>query len=210
MKCKLIGLGIRLYFFDNFGLCLPPPRLGLSLRRYQYKSLRMSTRKRSLDSGPSRKRKASSARPGEAVYCLCRGGDDGRPMVYCSQCDDWFHFECVQLSEEDAADINVYFCPSCTETTQRRTTSEFHCPPFLSYVESSYVPLYLRCELDRRPCRAYMRGTAPRSALWQQLRICVHRRADVRCRTKDIIWCLSRPIHVSYLLLRRCALKREP
>lgn len=25
----------------------------------------------------------------EEVYCICRGPDDGRPMVWCVSCDDW-------------------------------------------------------------------------------------------------------------------------
>ncbi|KAJ7765491.1 hypothetical protein DFH07DRAFT_1058909 [Mycena maculata] len=84
------------------------------------------------------------------VYCVCRNGDDGSPMVNCGECDEWcvfssipairsasfslrfrfvathnllfrYHFNCVSLSEQTAEDINVYICPSCTSKTGQRT-----------------------------------------------------------------------------------------
>ena len=30
-------------------------------------------------------------------YCWCRGIDDGRPMVQCDGCDEWFHSSCMGL-----------------------------------------------------------------------------------------------------------------
>ncbi|CAK5283082.1 unnamed protein product [Mycena citricolor] len=55
------------------------------------------------------------------LFCLCRKGDDGSPMVNCSECDEWYHFSCVDLGEEVANDINVYICPPCASTTGLRT-----------------------------------------------------------------------------------------
>jgi hypothetical protein len=51
---------------------------------------------------PSRVRKDVKA---QTAFCICRGPDDGRPMIHCSQCEDWFHFDCVTLEEDDAEDI---------------------------------------------------------------------------------------------------------
>ncbi|KAJ6581496.1 hypothetical protein B0H19DRAFT_508856 [Mycena capillaripes] len=35
-------------------------------------------------------KRAKSSTP--AVYCLCRKGDDGSPMVNCGECDEWYVF----------------------------------------------------------------------------------------------------------------------
>ncbi|KAJ7180665.1 hypothetical protein C8R46DRAFT_1070186 [Mycena filopes] len=67
----------------------------------------------------SKPKRAKSPTP--AIYCLCRKGDDGTPMVNCGECDEWYHFHCISLSEDTADDINVYVCPACTEKTGRRT-----------------------------------------------------------------------------------------
>jgi hypothetical protein len=57
------------------------------------------------------------------VFCACRREDDGTPMVYCGECQDWYvyfvdcliyrsfhllryHFSCVNLSEREAEDIS--------------------------------------------------------------------------------------------------------
>ncbi|KAG5717434.1 Transcription factor bye1 [Termitomyces sp. T112] len=63
-----------------------------------------------------------STRSTLAVYCSCKKADDGSPMVQCGECRTWYHFRCVDLKEEDADDINVYICPSCTVATGLRTT----------------------------------------------------------------------------------------
>ncbi|KAH8992741.1 hypothetical protein EDB83DRAFT_2478433 [Lactarius deliciosus] len=57
----------------------------------------------------------------ELLFCSCRGVDDGTPMVQCGNCDDWYHFRCVNLSEDDASEIMVYVCSSCQEKTGWRT-----------------------------------------------------------------------------------------
>ncbi|KAH9032800.1 hypothetical protein EDB85DRAFT_1180549 [Lactarius pseudohatsudake] len=77
----------------------------------------------------------------ELLFCSCRGVDDGTPMVQCGNCDDWYHFRCVNLSEDDASEIMVYVCSSCQEKTGWRTVSKcqtrsdmrgkrFHYPTF--------------------------------------------------------------------------------
>jgi hypothetical protein len=60
----------------------------------------------------------------DKVFCSCRGVDDGTPMVQCGTCNEWYHFGCVQLSEDDASEIMVYVCPTCQEKTGRRTVSK--------------------------------------------------------------------------------------
>ena len=34
-------------------------------------------------------------------------------MVQCDSCDKWYHFECVNLTEEMAQDLMQYFCTEC-------------------------------------------------------------------------------------------------
>ncbi|KIR28289.1 hypothetical protein I307_00488 [Cryptococcus deuterogattii 99/473] len=46
-------------------------------------------------------------------YCVCKQDKPG-PMIECSVCDNWFHFECIHLAEDDAEKIQKYVCPACT------------------------------------------------------------------------------------------------
>ncbi|KAF8845107.1 hypothetical protein BDN67DRAFT_893540 [Paxillus ammoniavirescens] len=86
------------------------------------------------------------------TFCLCSQPDDGSPMVCCSECSEWYHFRCVKLSAEEASELEVYVCPTCTEKTGRRTISECHRFPFGS--------LYNNARLSR-PCTMYIDHMSP-------------------------------------------------
>lgn len=48
------------------------------------------------------------------LYCVCKTGDDGQPMICCDNdsCDvQWYHMNCIGLSE---VPIGLWLCPSCT------------------------------------------------------------------------------------------------
>ncbi|KIO24846.1 hypothetical protein M407DRAFT_25805, partial [Tulasnella calospora MUT 4182] len=61
----------------------------------------------------------------ERTYCICNGADDGSPMITCEVCDNWFHFQCIEIDEDQADDIGTYICPKCHETTGRSTTMKW-------------------------------------------------------------------------------------
>ncbi|KAM0562695.1 hypothetical protein ACHAPJ_001532 [Fusarium lateritium] len=48
-------------------------------------------------------------------YCLCRGADDHRWMIFCENCEDWYHGECINLNKEIGESlIEKFICPLCT------------------------------------------------------------------------------------------------
>ncbi|CAB3988493.1 Chromatin modification-related YNG2 [Paramuricea clavata] len=52
-----------------------------------------------------------------SVYCICQepeSPDDERFMVCCDGCDNWFHGECVNITEEEAELLPEYFCCYCS------------------------------------------------------------------------------------------------
>ena len=52
------------------------------------------------------------------VYCHCRKPDDGKLMIGCRGCNEWFHGKCVGiLTKEVSKEIGEYFCDNCLETT---------------------------------------------------------------------------------------------
>ncbi|KAG9145128.1 hypothetical protein Leryth_008916 [Lithospermum erythrorhizon] len=56
------------------------------------------------------------------LYCICRRPYDQRPMVACDKCDEWYHFDCVNL----ATAPKVYICPACDLQVE-----EYPCSPLL-------------------------------------------------------------------------------
>ncbi|KAF7356595.1 Transcription elongation regulator [Mycena venus] len=82
---------------------------------------------------------AKSSTP--AVYCVCRKGDDGSPMVGCVECDEWYHFSCVGLNKDIADDINLYICHPCTEKTGRRTVMNWEGPDAVEEISNSNLKI---------------------------------------------------------------------
>ncbi|KAL4240135.1 hypothetical protein ACF0H5_000929 [Mactra antiquata] len=55
----------------------------------------------------------------EELYCLCRTPyDESRFYVGCDRCQDWFHCECVGITQKEADDLDSYICPNCQRKDQ--------------------------------------------------------------------------------------------
>ncbi|KAH8093285.1 hypothetical protein BXZ70DRAFT_392172 [Cristinia sonorae] len=77
----------------------------------------------------SAKPKPRSSKPrAPKVHCLCKKPDDGSPMILCSECNEWYHFGCVDLKEEVAEDIHIYVCSSCSQKTGLHTVMNWEGP----------------------------------------------------------------------------------
>ncbi|XP_029011891.3 CXXC-type zinc finger protein 1a isoform X2 [Betta splendens] len=53
--------------------------------------------------------------PGAPVYCICRKPDINCFMIGCDSCTEWFHGDCIGVSERAAKSIRVWYCPSCRD-----------------------------------------------------------------------------------------------
>jgi hypothetical protein len=51
------------------------------------------------------------------LYCICkRPYDAPRFMIACDKCDQWFHGECIGISEKQGEFIDLYFCENCAKS----------------------------------------------------------------------------------------------
>ncbi|KAM3872519.1 CXXC-type zinc finger protein 1-like [Diretmus argenteus] len=49
------------------------------------------------------------------VYCVCRKPDINCFMIGCDSCTEWFHGNCIGISEKAAKSIRVWYCLSCRD-----------------------------------------------------------------------------------------------
>ncbi|PIO39837.1 hypothetical protein AB205_0075880 [Aquarana catesbeiana] len=47
------------------------------------------------------------------VYCICRKPDINCFMIGCDHCNEWFHGDCINITEKMAKAIREWYCMSC-------------------------------------------------------------------------------------------------
>jgi len=57
--------------------------------------------------------------PNSLTYCVCNTGSSGE-MIECSQCRDWFHDECIDLTGSDFKQILFYYCQACVARSDNK------------------------------------------------------------------------------------------
>lgn len=70
----------------------------------------------------------------EKVYCICRTPyDETKFYVGCDLCNNWFHGDCVGITEESSKNMTEFVCNECK---QARDTQKLYCLCQQPYDES--------------------------------------------------------------------------
>ncbi|XP_053689324.1 nucleosome-remodeling factor subunit NURF301 [Sabethes cyaneus] len=90
---------------------------------------------------PSKSNRKRMSNKKEKIYCVCRTPyDDTKFYVGCDLCNNWFHGDCVGISEEQSKEINEFVCSECKHA---RETQELYCLCKQPYDESQF---YICCD----------------------------------------------------------------
>ena len=63
------------------------------------------------------KKKKTLLKQNKEVFCICRSPDDGRLMIQCQLCLEWFHHHCIGFTQAKAKSIKIFHCNSCKQPT---------------------------------------------------------------------------------------------
>ncbi|XP_067015248.1 CXXC-type zinc finger protein 1 isoform X2 [Anabrus simplex] len=65
---------------------------------------------------PERKSKiATLLKQDGQAYCICRSSDSSRFMIGCDSCEEWYHGDCIRITEKEAKYIKHFVCVRCRE-----------------------------------------------------------------------------------------------
>ncbi|CAD8142523.1 unnamed protein product [Paramecium octaurelia] len=87
------------------------------------------------------------------LYCVCRGKfKDGDPMICCETCDEWFHFDCLEMTIpfEEASQIE-FKCFLCVDDLPQQERAAVHNIQSKIFKDSSFKlqrELAEKCKLD--------------------------------------------------------------
>ncbi|XP_063224982.1 nucleosome-remodeling factor subunit NURF301 isoform X2 [Bacillus rossius redtenbacheri] len=86
----------------------------------------------------------ASGRKKEKLYCICRTPyDPSKFYVGCDLCNNWFHGECVGITEESSKSLAEFVCTECKHA---RETQELYCLCKQPYDESQFYICCDRCQ----------------------------------------------------------------
>eukprot|EP01102_Stenamoeba_stenopodia_P002039 TRINITY_DN1181_c0_g1_i1.p1 TRINITY_DN1181_c0_g1~~TRINITY_DN1181_c0_g1_i1.p1 ORF type:complete len:507 (-),score=144.74 TRINITY_DN1181_c0_g1_i1:731-2251(-) len=54
------------------------------------------------------------------LYCICQQRDDGRPMIQCDGCNEWYHAKCLKLTKKqlDSFKNKKFICHVCLKEAE--------------------------------------------------------------------------------------------
>nr|XP_015849712.1 nucleosome-remodeling factor subunit BPTF isoform X8 [Peromyscus maniculatus bairdii] len=96
----------------------------------------------------SKKKKMISTTSKEAkkdtrLYCICKTPyDESKFYIGCDLCTNWYHGECVGITEKEAKKMDVYICNDC-KRAQEGSSEELYCICRTPYDESQF---YIGCD----------------------------------------------------------------
>lgn len=100
------------------------------------KTTNKNKRNQKNQSSPPGSNKGNSKK--EKLYCICRTPyDETKFYVGCDLCNNWFHGECVDITEESSKTMSEFICTECKHA---RDTQELFCLCKQPYDASQYVP----------------------------------------------------------------------
>lgn len=86
------------------------------------------------DQSPPGRSHGGGSRRKEKLYCLCRTPyDETKFYVGCDLCNNWFHGDCVGITEEMSKTMSEFVCTECRHA---RDTQELYCLCKQPYDES--------------------------------------------------------------------------
>lgn len=102
-----------------------PPTQQAAAPIYAHTSKTTTKNKRNPKNQPSPPGPNKGNSKKEKLYCICRTPyDETKFYVGCDLCNNWFHGDCVDITEESSKTMSEFICTECKHA---RDTQELFC-----------------------------------------------------------------------------------
>ncbi|TFK57249.1 hypothetical protein OE88DRAFT_1650892 [Heliocybe sulcata] len=77
----------------------------------------------------------------DKLYCICKTKyDEERVMIACDRCDEWYHTQCLNMSDLEVDLVDTFICPPCVKSNPHlplHTTYKRRCFAGLQHADPS-------------------------------------------------------------------------
>ncbi|XP_063097897.1 nucleosome-remodeling factor subunit BPTF isoform X4 [Cavia porcellus] len=116
----------------------PLPAASQKRKREEEKDSSSKSKKKKMISTTSKETKKDTK-----LYCICKTPyDESKFYIGCDLCTNWYHGECVGITEKEAKKMDVYICNDC-KRAQEGSSEELYCICRTPYDESQF---YIGCD----------------------------------------------------------------
>ncbi|XP_062936383.1 nucleosome-remodeling factor subunit BPTF isoform X5 [Cynocephalus volans] len=125
---------------QHAGLLSTPvlPAASQKRKREEEKDSSSKSKKKKMISTTSKETKKDTK-----LYCICKTPyDESKFYIGCDLCTNWYHGECVGITEKEAKKMDVYICNDC-KRAQEGSSEELYCICRTPYDESQF---YIGCD----------------------------------------------------------------
>ncbi|XP_075418207.1 nucleosome-remodeling factor subunit BPTF isoform X3 [Tenrec ecaudatus] len=114
------------------------PAASQKRKREEDKDSNAKSKKKKMISTTSKETKKDTK-----LYCICKTPyDESKFYIGCDLCANWYHGECVGITEKEAKKMDVYICNDC-KRAQEGSSEELYCICRTPYDESQF---YIGCD----------------------------------------------------------------
>ena len=142
------------------------------------------------------------------TYCYCKWGESGA-MIECQKCNEWFHDECLGLTEDEILNFDDFYCNACLNKNKNLSITYLVVPPITlkdtyCYCQQGEYGFMAECgkcrEWFHQPCTDYTESELDNMLLYF-CKECLANNSELKIYFRDYSLENTKPLFTKHRIL---------